>query len=201
MKVETTITATQQTLIGEGSCSQIHAGQVSIPEVEMDKSAQRWVLRKTTTDLWDFAGGSSIFSLTIATPESGVLLYSTENSGGFAHVHHDVGVVIDAWVRLADLKSFPRSEMLDSLGAVTAASVSPASLKVDGTPKTVTLSQDVAVRFAANDKAKTIGVLESGAEIVVIDSLAGWARVLPKKLEIIPPDGMDYWVKASDLGI
>jgi opacity protein-like surface antigen len=201
MKVETTITATQQVLSGEATCSQIEAGHAAVPEVDIDKSTQRWVLKKTTTDIFDSANGSSIFSLTIPTPESGVLLYSNEKSGGFVHIHHDVGVVLDAWVRLSDVKAFPKTEMLDSLGPITAASISPAALKIDGMPKNVTATKDIAVRLAANDKAKTIGVFESGAEMIVIDTIAGWARVMPKKLEIIPPDGMDYWVKAADIGM
>jgi hypothetical protein len=44
-------------------------------------------------------------------------------------------------------------------------------------------------------------MIESGAEVTVLDTVGGWSRVFPKGLEVIPPEGKDFWVKASDLGL
>ena len=49
--------------------------------------------------------------------------------------------------------------------------------------------------------SKPIGTIESGAEVTVIDTVGGWSRVFPKGLEVIPPEGKDFWVKAADLGL
>jgi hypothetical protein len=109
--------------------------------------------------------------------------------------------VIDAWAKAAELKSFPKGEMLDALASTSMVSISPAKLKVDGATKEVKVTKDVPLRLNANDAAKPIGVLEEGAEVIVVDTFGGWSRIFPKNLELIPPDTKDFWAKADDLGL
>jgi hypothetical protein len=200
LAVQTTISATQQTLKAKASCGDLTVGRIKVDEFQMPTSSKKYVLKKTSLDLYDGpSAGSSIFTVEVPTPESGVLLYSTETKGGYVHVQHGGSLVIDAWAKTADLKPFPKGEMLDALGSSSMVSISPAKLKVEGTTKEVKVNKDVQLRLSANDAVKPIGVIEDGAEVVVIDTVGDWSRVFPKGLEIIPPDGKDFWVKAKDL--
>lgn len=201
LSVQTTISATQQTLKSKASCGDLTVGRIKVDEFQAPTTAKKYVLKKTSLDLYDDPGStSSIFTVEVPHAESGVLLYSTEQKAGYIHVQHGGSLVIDAWAKASDLKAFPKGEMLDALGSSSMVSISPAKLKVDGTTKEVKVTKDVQLRLSANDAVKPIGVIEDGAEVVVIDTVGEWSRVFPKGLEIIPPDGKDFWVKAKDLG-
>jgi hypothetical protein len=200
LHVQTTISATQQTLKAKASCSELTVGRIKVDEFQIPSGSKKYVLKKTSLDLFDDAsGGSSVFTIEVPNAESGVLLYSNETKGAYTRVQHGGSFVVDAWARTADLKLFPKGEMLDQLGSGSMVSISPAKLKVEGSTKEVKVSKDVALRLSANDKVKPIGVIEDGADVIVIDTVGDWSRVFPKGLEIIPPDGKDFWVKASDL--
>ncbi len=201
LTVETTITATQQKLKAKAGCSEFAVGRVKTDEFQIPSGTKKFVLKKTSVDLYDDPSGSNVFTLEVPSAESGVLLYSSEAKGGFIRVQHGGAIVIDAWAKSGDLKLFPKGEMLDSLGSGSMVSISPAKLKVDGTTKEVKVSKDVPLRLSANEAVKPIGVVEDGADLIVVDSVGEWSRVFPKTLEIIPPDGKDFWVKTKDLGL
>jgi hypothetical protein len=57
------------------------------------------------------------------------------------------------------------------------------------------------VRGTAKDGAPIVGVIEPDAEAYVIDVMAGWVSVLPKALDVVPPDGGTFWVKKTELGL
>jgi hypothetical protein len=59
----------------------------------------------------------------------------------------------------------------------------------------------VPLRGAAKDGGPIIGVIEPDAEAYVIDIMAGWVSVMPKALDVVPPDGGLFWVKRSELGL
>jgi hypothetical protein len=200
MHVSTTISATQQTLTAKASCGELTVGRVKVDDFQIPSGSKKYVLKKTTLDLFDdSSGGSSIFTIEVPTAESGVLLYSSETKGGYTRVQHGGSFVVDAWAKTADLKLFPKGEMLDQLGSASMVSISPAKLKVEGSTKEVKVSKDVSLRLSANEAVKPIGVIEDGADVIVVDTVGEWSRVFPKGLEIIPPDGKDFWVKAKDL--
>ncbi len=202
LHVQTTITATQQTLKGKATCSQLAVGPVKTDEFELPKDAKKWVLKSTSLDLFsESGGGSSVFTIEVPNAGAGVLLYSTEMKGPWVRVQHKGSLTVDAWAKMGDLKPFPKGEMLDALSTNSMVSISPAKLKVEGSTKLVMVDKDVPLRLTANDGVKAIGVIESGAEVVVVDTVAGWSRIYPKGLEIIPPDGKDFWAKAKDLGL
>ncbi len=201
LQVETTITATQQKLKAKASCNEIAVGRIKGEEATIPTGAKKWVLKKSALDVYDDPGGSSVFTIEVPHAESGILLWSKEAKGGYVHVQHGGALVIDAWAKQTDLKAFPKGEMLDALGGSSMVSISPAKLKVEGATKEVKVDKDVPLRLAANDAAKPIGVVEDGAELIVVDTVGGWSRVFPKGLEIIPPDGKDFWVKAKDIGL
>lgn len=199
LSVEATISATQQKLKAKASCADVAVGRVKVDEVQAPAAAKKFVLKKTAVDLFDEPNGASIFTLEVPVAEGGVLLYSTESKGAFTRVQHGGSLVVDAWAKTADLKPFPKGEMLDALGAANMVSISPAKLKVEGSTKEVKVTKDVPLRLTANESVKPIGVVEEGAELIVVDTVADWSRVFPKGLELIPPDGKDFWVKAKDL--
>ncbi len=199
--VETTLSSTQQKLKSKTACSGVAVGNVLGDEVEVPKGAKKWVLKSSSLDLFDSAGGATVFTLDVLTPETGLLLFSTDGQGAYMHVRHYGGVVVDAWAKTSDLKLFPKGEMLDELAGPGMVTIAPAKLKVDGATKEGKAAKDTPVRSSANDKGKQIGTLEEGADVIVIDTMAGWSRVFPKTLELIPPDGKDFWVKADAITI
>lgn len=199
LQVETTISATQQKLKAKASCNEVTVGRLKIDDSPIPSGAKKFVLKKTSVELFDEPKGTSVFTLEVPVAEGGVLLYSSEAKSGYTRVQHGGSLIIDAWAKTADLKPFPKGEMLDALGAANMVSISPAKLKVEGSTKEVKVTKDVPLRLTANDAVKPIGVIEEGAEVIVVDTIADWSRVYPKGLEIIPPDGKDFWVKAKDL--
>ncbi len=201
LQVEATITATGQKLKGKAGCGEITVGDVATAEVTIPAGSQKWVLRKASLDLYDDVNGASVFTLEVTSAETGLLLYSSEQKSGWIHVLHQGAIVVDAWAKAADLKAFPKGEMLDALASTSMVSISPAKLKVDGATKEVKVTKDVALRLTASESSKPIGVIEEGAEVIVVDTFGGWSRVFPKNLELIPPDAKDFWAKAEDLGL
>lgn len=201
LSVETTIVATQQVLKAKAACGVVAIGPVTADEVEIPKGAKKWVVKSSTLDLYGEPGGGVVFTIDLAAPESGILLWSTDPATSYIHVHHFGSEVIDAFAKTADLKPLPKGEMLDELAGPGTVTIAPAKLKVEGAIKQVTAAKDTPIRLTANDAAKPIGTIDSGADVTVIDTVGGWSRVFPKGLEVIPPDGKDFWVKASDLGI
>lgn len=204
LAVGTTLPATQQKLHAKAACSALAVGNVLGDDLGPPESAKKWLLKSTTLDLFgdSSAGGSTVvFTLTVPFAESGILLYSTEAQGLYQHVRHWGPIVIDAWAKTSDLKALPKGEMLDELAGPGAITVNPAKLKVEGGVKELKAPKSVAVRLAANDASKSIGTLEDGAEVIVLDTVAGWSRIYPKALELLPPEGKDFWVKSADLGL
>lgn len=201
LQVEATIIATGQKLKGKAGCGEVAVGDVTTSEPTIPAGAQKWVLRRASLELYDEANGSSVFTLEVPAAETGLLLHSTEAKSGWIHVLHQGAIVVDAWAKASELKAFPKGEMLDALASTSMVSIMPAKLKVDGTTKEVKVTKDVSLRLTTADAAKPIGVVEEGAEVIVVDTIAGWSRVFPKNLELIPPDGKDFWAKAEDLGL
>jgi len=200
--VETTIAATQQLLKAKATCGTVTVGPVTTDEdVEIPKGAKKWKVKSSSIDLYGEPGGGVIFTIDLPAPESGILLWSTDPISTYVHVHHFGSEVIDAYAKYGDLTPLPKGEMLDELAGPGSVTIAPAKLKVEGAIKQITAPKDVPLRLTANDATKPIGTIESGAEVTVIDTVGGWSRVFPKGLEIIPPDGKDFWVKASDLGL
>ena len=199
--VETTLPATGQTLKAKSACTNVAVGLIRADEPETPDGAKQWVLKGSSLELFGEPGGAAIFTVEVAGPGMGLLLFSSEPASSFVHVRHLGALGVDAYAKLGDLKAFPKGEMLDSLAGPGMVSISPAKLKVDGAVKQLVAPKDAPLRLSAGDAAKAIGTLEAGAEVTVLDVVGGWARVYPKALEILPPDGKDFWVKATDLGL
>jgi hypothetical protein len=91
-------------------------------------------------------------------------------------------------------------ETMDQLAPSPIQRGSP-TLNVQGQPKIVRVDRTVSLRAAASEAASTIGGIDPGVEVMVLDIVAGWASVLPKALSISPAGTGQFWVRAKDLGL
>ncbi|MFT3768172.1 MAG: hypothetical protein QM820_22200 [Minicystis sp.] len=156
-----------------------------------------WLTKGTSVELLDAPGGSVIFTLR-AAEGTAQLFWSTESRPGFVHVRSRGALVIDAWARQRELEPLKKGEMMDQFAAPTTA-VAGASLQLDGAARVVKVTHDITVRARREDKEKPIGVVESGAEIYVLETLLGWTNVLPRNLGLAPADDGGFWIPAAEL--
>jgi len=92
-------------------------------------------------------------------------------------VEHHGDVVLDAWAKAEDLSPLPPGETMDQLAPSTTMAGTP-RIQVQGQSKTVRVASPVAIRAAASDGASVIGGVDAGVEIMVLDTVAGWASVV-----------------------
>lgn len=164
-------------------------------------NARGYVLRRDRIDLYSSERGDVVTALERGGDGPGVLLWSTEGStGSWVHVEHHGDIVLDGWVRTSDVSALPPGETMDQLAPSPIQRGSPI-LDVQGQPRIVRLDRSVSLRAAASDAAATIGGIESGVEVMVMDVVAGWASVLPKALNVMPAGSNQFWVRAKDLGL
>ena len=48
------------------------------------------------------------------------------------------------------------------------------------------------------DKDRPIGVVEPGAEVYIMETMAGWTNVLPKALYVVPPEDGGFWIPSAE---
>jgi hypothetical protein len=164
-------------------------------------SARGYVLRRERIDLYSSERGEVVTALERGGDGPGVLLWSNEgSSGGWVHVEHHGDIVLDGWVRTSDVSALPPGETMDQLAPSPIQRGSPV-LDVQGQPRIVRVDRSVSLRAAASDAATTIGGIDSGVEVMVMDVVAGWASVLPKALNVMPSGTSQFWVRAKELGL
>ena len=156
-----------------------------------------WLTRGTAVELFDAPGGSVVFTLRGAEGTA-QLFWSNESRPGFVRVRGRGALVVDAWARQRDLEPLKKGEMMDQFAAPTTA-YAGASLSLDGAPRVVKATRDIVVRARREEKERPIGVIESGAEIYVLETLLGWTNVLPKNLGLSPAEDGGFWIPAADV--
>jgi hypothetical protein len=127
-----------------------------------------------------------------------VRFFSTEQRGGYVHVQYHDEIAIDAWAKASDLIPLPRGETADVPSSSYIVN-SPPELQLSPLPRVVKVSRDIPLRIVAKDAEAPIGVVETDTEIYVMDVIAGWTKVLPKSLHVLPADDLAFWVKSADL--
>jgi len=160
-------------------------------------NARGYLTRGSSLELRESAGGAVIFTLKSAEGTA-QLFWSNESRAGFVHVRARDSLVIDAWARLRDLEPLKKGEMMDQFAPPTTA-VAAASLQLDGSARLVKATRDIPFRPRREEKEKTIGVIEAGAEIYVLETLLGWANVLPKDLGLTPAQDGGFWIPSGDV--
>jgi hypothetical protein len=162
--------------------------------------ARGYMLKQDSVDLFSGPQGSAVGTLYKTPGASALLFFSNEQSGSMVHVEYHADIVVDAWAKASDLAPLPPGETMDQVAAPTSQRGAP-RLALPGNPRIVRALREVPVRSAAKDTAPVVGVIEPDAEAYVVDIMAGWVSVMPKALDVVPPDGGTFWVKKTELGI
>jgi hypothetical protein len=167
--------------------------------MEVPGDGRGYLSKGGALELFDEPSGNVVFTLRVA---DGVqqLFWSTEARGGFVRVRSRGNLTIDAWARSTSLEPLKKGEMMDQFIPPTTA-VSGAQLALDKPPRLVQATHEIPLRAHREEKEKTIGAVEQGAEVYVMETMLGWLNVLPKNLGLQPPDeaGVGFWVPATEL--
>ena len=129
-----------------------------------------------------------------------MLMWGRKFRRGYVHVTSRSNIFIDAWVKFRDVKALPRGEMMDQVAAPDVYR-SPAKLALKDYLKVMKSPENVSIHFGRGKATNIIGTLEKGAEIYVLETVVGWATVLPKRLHVLPQGDRSFWVEASKLGL
>jgi hypothetical protein len=183
-------------------CSALTFTPPSSSGFSMPGSARVFLMKVSLLDLYGNVPptGSPLITLQRASAVDSVRFFSTEQRGGFVHVQYQGEVNIDGWAKAADLTPLPRGETSDVPPGSFSMSTPP-ELQLPQPPRTVKTTRDVPLRLAAKDAETPIGVIEAETEVYVMDTVAGWANVLPKSLHVLPAGEQSFWVKSADLGL
>ncbi|MGK3996647.1 hypothetical protein [Sorangium sp. So ce1024] len=165
-------------------------------KMEVPGNARGYLMKTSTIELYDRPNGDVIFTLRMIEGTA-QLFWSTEAKSGFVHLMSRGDLTIDAWGKLKDLEPLKKGEMMDQYIPPTTA-VAGAQLALDKPPPIVKATRSVPVRARRDEKEKPIGEIEAGAEIYLLETVAGWTNVLPKALGMTPPDEGGFWIPAAE---
>ena len=182
------------------TCDAVTFDQGTPPLYEVPKRARGYVAKQGTLDLYGSAGGDVVHTLYVSGEGNGLLLWGTTVRNGFVHVTMRSSIYVDAWVKLRDVRALPRGELMDQL--VPPARVqSPPKLALQDFMREMKAPKQMNLHYGRGVATPIIGALEQDAEIYVIETVVGWATVLPKGLHVMPHGDRAFWVRASDLGL
>lgn len=182
-------------------CSALTFTPPAASSLSVPGDARVYLMKVSLLDLYDTAPrGSIIFTVQRAPSTDSVRFFSTEQRGGFVHIQYGAELGIDAWAKASDLHALPRGETSD-VPASSYTMTSPPQLQLQKAPRILRVARELPLRVAAREAEAPIGVIEPDTDVFVIDTVAGWANVLPQSLHILPADNLSFWVKAADLGI
>jgi hypothetical protein len=188
-----------QTFTAFTSCRKLALGSPVPPGHSPAGDARGYALRAGSLVLYDAPRGKAVSRLLKALATPAVLFFGAEEANGWVRLEYHGDVVIDAWADASDIQALPRGEALDQLAAPSSSRTS-ARLALPGAPRVVRAPRELPLRGAAKE-GEPIGVIEAGAETYVIDVVAGWASVLPRALDVMPPESGRFWVKKEELGL
>jgi hypothetical protein len=164
--------------------------------VEIAGHARGYMMKRSSIDLHDAPNGDVIFTLKMMEG-SAQLFWSTESKAGFVHVTSRGDITIDAWARWRDLEALKKGEMRDQYIPPSSA-FAGAKLALEKPPPVVKATKEIPIRARRDDKEKPIGALEMGAEVYLMETIAGWTNLLPVSLGMTPPDDGGFWIPASE---
>jgi hypothetical protein len=160
--------------------------------MEVPGNGRGYLSKAASLDLFDDAGGAVVFTLKAAP-----LFWSTESRDGFVHVRTRGALAVDAWARARDLDPLKPGETMDQYVPPTTA-VTGAQIALGGAPRVVKVARDTPVRAKRGDAERSIGVVEAGAEVYVMEMMVGWINVLPKGLGLMPEGEGGFWIPDAD---
>lgn len=189
-----------QTFAAWTTCGALSLEPGAPPAWSPPGDARGYALKRDSLELFDGPGGAAVGVVYRAAGAPSVLFFGSEQSNGFVHVERRTDVVIDAWARANDLAALPRGETLDQIEPPLTTHGAP-HLALAGEPRVIRPEHDVTLRTDARELDPPIGVIGADTETYVIDVMAGWVSVVPKAMDVLPPDGGAFWVKKSELGL
>ncbi len=198
LTAELTIAGSQsQTAKGAAACDHFALEKGTVTTFQVPGNGRGYQMKSTTLDLHDDAGGSVVFTLNMLEG-TGQLFWSTESKAGFVHLQMRGDIVVDAWAKWSALTPLKKGEMMDQAASAQTV-ITGASLSLDKPPPLLKATKDIPIRARRDEKEKTIGVIETGAEFYVTETVTGWANILPKHLGMTPPADGGFWVLSGDV--
>lgn len=191
-----------QRFSASAECSALSFTPPAPPGLMMPGNARVFLMKVPALDLYGEMPptGAPISVLQRSPLVDSVRFFSTEQRGGFIHVRYQGEVIIDGWAKASDLVALPRGETSD-LPPSGYTLTSPPQLQLPQAPRSVTTTRELPLRIAAHDAEPPVGVIEAETDVYVMDTVGGWANVLPKSLHVLPVDNLSFWVKTADLGL
>jgi hypothetical protein len=188
-------------LVAMANCGALTFNQIAAPVPTMPANARVFLLKEPQLELFESVPptGSPIFTLRRAASADNVRFFSGEQRGGFVHVQYQGEVTIDAWAKASDLTPLPRGETSDVPAGSYTLSSAP-QLQLSQLPRVVKTTRELPLRLSAKEADAPIGVIEPDTEVFVMDTVASWAKVLPKSLHVLPVGDQSFWVKTAELG-
>jgi len=116
------------------------------------------------------------------------------------HIERHADIVVDAWAKTYELSALPRGETMDQL-ALPSTQRGVARLAVAGTPRVVKVTREIPLRTTPRDNDAVIGTIAPDTETYVVDTMGPWVSVLPRTLDVMPPEGGQFVAKKSDIGL
>ncbi len=193
----------QQTFSAWASCADLSLEASFQPPAQPSPeqpSPRGYVATPESIELFAAPGDTaSLTALTRSSWSDGIVFHSTETRKGYVHVRYDAEIVVDAWARVRDLKAIPKGELVDQLAPLAQRTLKTSNLKLTTQPAILLATRALPLRLSAQKEALTVGAVQPGTELYLIDRVAEWARVLPKSLLLTAPEGEPYWALAAEL--
>jgi hypothetical protein len=195
----TVLGSASQNARGVGPCDAFSLQRGTPQVLAVPGNGRLYSSKATQLELYDQPSGNVVFTLHMIEGAS-QLFWSTETRGAFVHLTSRADITVDAWAKAAQLDALKRGEMVDQVAPPQSA-VAGAQLALDGTnpPRVVVATRELPIRARRDDKEKPIGVLEVGAEVYVMETMAGWSNLLPKHLGFQPGTDGGFWIPSADV--
>ncbi len=201
LKIEHTAAAPLgRTFTAWTTCSALSLDPGTPPAWSPPGDARGYALKKDALELLDGPNGAAVGAVYRAPGAASVLFFGGEQSGGFVHVERHADIVIDAWALASELSALPRGETLDQAEPAVTTHGAP-HLALATEPRVVKPVHEVTLRAEARELEPPIGVIGADTETYVIDVMAGWVSVMPKSMDLLPPESGAFWAKKADLGL
>jgi len=186
----------KQVVKASDACGGFALSPVPSPAQEVEGRARGYMMKRSDIELYDKPRGDVIFSLQMIEG-AGLLFWSTKSKAGYINVKARGDLSIDAWAKWGDLEALRPGEMMDRL-IPAVRKITGAKLGMEDAPPIVKATEALKLRAKRDAAAPSIGAVEVGAEVYVMETIAGWTNVLPRHLGITPPDGGGFWIPAGE---
>lgn len=188
----------EQTLRAPAPCASLSLEPTSLKHPSPPGDARAWRTKTVPLAIAREPGKDAVFRFTSPSAAGKLVFFGTERRDALVHVLLFGDVVVDGWANASDLEALPEGEIQDAPGAPRVTS-SSASISLGGTPAKARPSREVAIMGRTSGGLEKIGVIEAGTEVLVLDTVAGWATVVPASLALMPADARPFLAKADDL--